>query len=295
VLWPGSSDKALNMISFSGFIKPVRIGGLIPKRWPVVGGVLLVAALGGLWVWAPWMPREPLYDGKPLSYWLAQTQPLSEARWHVLARQDTNAIPFLVSALKRGNFYNGAYFRLPPWLQKRLPVATEHYRALVVLEMMGPLAKPAVPTLIRTLKAEHDAMASMYAARVLSIVGEGDSSAAAALNEALLDTDPAVRLRLIRKLNQMKVGVAGDEAVRHVAVSSPAKTTDPVSVDKFFDVLPFPGSSPVRIGAGDSNVGKALVEDPRDDGWQVRNNPSNALKQVDRVAAPRAGVTRPPP
>ena len=44
----------------------MKTGGLIAKRWPVVGGFLLVAALGGLLWWSPWEARErpePVYEG----------------------------------------------------------------------------------------------------------------------------------------------------------------------------------------------------------------------------------------
>ena len=67
-----------------GSIKHVRIGGLIAKRWPVVGGVLLVAARG----WATWQalqhPRGPDYLGGPLvgAYW----------RWCTERRRKDNSL-----------------------------------------------------------------------------------------------------------------------------------------------------------------------------------------------------------
>ncbi len=49
----------------SGSTKHVRSGELIAKRWPVVGGMLLIVALG----WAGWqvprpLPPEPVYERK---------------------------------------------------------------------------------------------------------------------------------------------------------------------------------------------------------------------------------------
>jgi hypothetical protein len=49
-------------------------GELTTKRWPNVGGMSLIAALVGLLWWSPWEPQpipEPVYNGKPLTQWLA--------------------------------------------------------------------------------------------------------------------------------------------------------------------------------------------------------------------------------
>jgi hypothetical protein len=49
----------------------VKAGEVIAKRWPVVGGVLLVAAAGGaLWLASLNHEPEPVYNGMRISYWL---------------------------------------------------------------------------------------------------------------------------------------------------------------------------------------------------------------------------------
>jgi HEAT repeat protein len=181
----------------------VRIGGLIAKRWPVVGGVLLLAVLGwGGWLVVRALPRptpEPVYDGNPLSdiFVLALRPGTVPPTLETLLR-DTNSVPFLIRTLKRDSWFGAAYYRkwlwpkLPPSIQKRLTPPPE-YRpnrrgaAAELLARMGSIAKPAVPVLILAL-SEDDEYVSERAALALGDLGKGDNSAVVALTKALSDS-----------------------------------------------------------------------------------------------------------
>jgi hypothetical protein len=138
------------------------------NRLYLVCGVLVVAAGVGLLWRSPWEPREPVYDGKPLSYWLINGHPEGLVRIKVPASllHDSNTVPLLVGALSRRDrpwdrAYLGLLEKIPGALDRprsHLPLpfrnAIIRGNALCVLSRMGPMAEPAVPAIIRVLKAD---------------------------------------------------------------------------------------------------------------------------------------------
>ena len=180
----------------------VRLCGLIAKRWPVVGGVLLVAAVA-LWVWSPWRAREPVYDGHPISYWLRQFPPTPS--WPFKAQttkgsqallDDPNAVPFLIRALNgQDASLDKAYLR--GWLaagpvQRFVPEpASPFFRranGALLLARMGAAARPAIPAIIRALKADENGSVRESAAWALGELGKDDAATVAALGAALTDS-----------------------------------------------------------------------------------------------------------
>jgi hypothetical protein len=169
------------------------------NRLYLVCGVLLVAAVFGFCVWAPWEPREPVYDGKPLSYWLSY--PSTPAVRTIAS--DSNAIPLLIRALDRkdtllGRGYLRVWPKLPPPIRSHVPRPINNFDrracAMDVLGRMGPSANPSIPALIRTLREDDSAPIRVFAARCLFWVGQGDRAAVAGLSEAASnDTDQDVR------------------------------------------------------------------------------------------------------
>ena len=195
-----------------GSIKHVRIGGLIAKRWPVVCGVLLVAALG----WATWQALrqspEPVYEGKPIGYWLA---PPVGGDGVILPPKgmatDSNAIPFLVEALNRQSTpFEKAYAivwpRLSVSLRRRLgqPANRPYGRevAAIMLGGMGTLAQPVIPALVRALNDRHWGV-RRAAAEALGELGREDETVVTALRAALSDNSEEVRFSAAVSLAQL--------------------------------------------------------------------------------------------
>ena len=130
------------------------------KNWLyLVLGILLVAAVGGLWLWSPWVPRAPVYDGHPIGYWLTNWDVVTSLTYtdhpqsHSICQAvtDSNAVPFLIRALRRDAWLGAAYYRKGIW--PKLPSAMTTYlppppadnphlrlNALYILSQMGPLA-----------------------------------------------------------------------------------------------------------------------------------------------------------
>jgi hypothetical protein len=185
------------------------------NRLYLVCGVLLVAAvLGSVWRWWPWSPPEPIYDGKRLSYWLNQhpdflTGSLRGTVEQILATSprsitaDSNAVPFLTKALTTDNGFGASWYRdwlwpkLPASLRMRLPRPPHNnlvcMHAAAVLASMGPMAKPAVPALVLTLKRSKSVDVREFALLALYYVGPADSRATDPIVDALNANDATLR------------------------------------------------------------------------------------------------------
>jgi hypothetical protein len=159
----------------------------------MIGGLSLVAAVGGLLWWSPWEPREPVYEGRPLTYWLAgptvmigtnasALTSLQNVRaytsWKRQVVGDSNAVPFLIKALSKHGWFGEPYYRehmwpkLPSWAREHLPApawnAQIRQRSALLLGYIGPSAKSAVPALTRAMKNDEDGLVRMSAAAALN-------------------------------------------------------------------------------------------------------------------------------
>jgi hypothetical protein len=201
-------------------------GATMNKRLYIVLGILLIAAFSWAISQAVRQPREPVFDGKPLRYWLGARAPQpitlsnglawqrSYSAWLEQDTKDSDAVPFLIQVLKRDRWLGAAYYRkrlwpkLPPSLQKRLPRppagnSDARRNAAMLLAGMGPIAKSSVPTLIQALKVEEDTDVRVFDAFALGCLGKGNKSAVAALRQATNDENPFVRESATNALHRL--------------------------------------------------------------------------------------------
>ena len=231
----------------SGLIQHVRFGRLIAKRWPVVGGVLVVAAV---W-WSTWQALRPGPRKRALEAFPAPSERERRPSWlinsavypvagslagdsnavpylNMALNGDSNSVPFLIKALKRDEWIGAAFYRkqvwprLPSAIQKHLSHLRPHnpdnrLRAAELLGQMGPMAKPAAPALLRMLKEDEKSAVGVYAAWALGRIGRGDIVVTAALAEALKDKRYLVRQAATNALLRIdpeaaaKAGIKGPE------------------------------------------------------------------------------------
>ena len=228
------------------------------NRLYLVLGASLVVAVGALWAWVPARPTETNYEGKPLSYWLTLGMALRvtddgglEARYSmpspnsrssvqgVIHLDDTNAIPFLVRALKRDSWFGARYYRewlwpkLPPVMQARLPPPAPNSfvsyvrreDAALFLGSMGPLARPAVPALVNAANERGaDDVLKMFAIWALSNIGTRDEATIAVLAKGL--NLPAVELRVYAANRLRDLGEAGRDKDVLSALTNALKSPD---------------------------------------------------------------------
>jgi hypothetical protein len=282
---PGQST--LTAVTGFGLIKHVRIGGLIAKRWPVVGGVLLVAAVGGLLCWSPWDPREPVYEGKPLTYWLSFDHPTPKS-----LLGDANAVPFLLEAQKLDSWFGAAVYRkhvwpnLPASIQTHLPAPVDNdariLKARDLLERMGPMARPFIPAMIRAL-SHGDPSFREGAFHALSQIDKGDKRVVAVLTGLLTNKDPVARELGTNALLLFDPGAALQAGV-------------PISffVQKAAEDLLIPGTVRAAVADamanGDTRVMTAWTAALRETNIYIRATAASFLEDIDCETAVKEGV-----
>ena len=199
----------------------------------------IVAALGAV-MWLVLCPREPIYDGKPINYWINHphtehpfmnpgTKRFNSGEVY-FPKVDSNAVPFLIRALNRrdGRFnkaYRTLYYKMYPSMRRLLPSpkpadaeTDELIRlvAVVVLGRIGSDAKPAIPELIHVLKTDESDFVRTYAAILLVRFVKSDKTVSKALWEAMNDKDGDVRVIAAEALNQdVSKAAAVKESVPH--------------------------------------------------------------------------------
>jgi PBS lyase HEAT-like repeat len=129
------------------------------KKRAIGLGVMLLVIAGGL-SWEIWRTREPMYEGKPLSYWLDCYTPLNRTETsfqqaeHALQAIGTNAIPTLLRMLQKKD--SPLKLRCVELLQKqhlikvKWPLASEQIgEAMIGFSALQSDAKQAAPALIK--------------------------------------------------------------------------------------------------------------------------------------------------
>jgi HEAT repeat protein len=287
-------------------MSPVRTGELIAKRWPVLGVVLLVAVAGGLLLWSPWVPQEPVYDGHKISYWLTNWKIVSSLDYtdqldhHSISQAvgDSNAVPFLIKALSRDAWFGAACYRkwiwpkLPPGIQAHLPPPapdnpTIRLNAIYVLSQMGYLPQPAIPALIQTSRQDEQLQVRYQAMWALADIGKSDRNATAALTQAIKDKDWNIGIVAAKALSKIdpeapvREGASVAALVRRLrALSTTGLGPGPTTAAEFI----------TGLNKGDSNVTAAVTDALRDvDRW-IREAATNALTRIDPGAALEAEI-----
>jgi HEAT repeat protein len=167
--------------------------------------VLLVLVVGTM-LWQMLRPREPVYDGKPISYWISRS---GEFYWGSdfgriggFAPRDSNAVPYLLKALERQDTtfsltYRMVWFKMPYQIQSRLPlpISAEQMRFSTAMSLgkMGDIARPAIPALLRAAREDKSIRVRGWAACSLGQVGKGDTNVIRVLTESLNDRSSYIR------------------------------------------------------------------------------------------------------
>ena len=165
------------------------------KKRRIQLAALAFAMLGGL-VWLVMPSSEPVYNGKPVSYYI-RNQPFT------IPRMDSNAVPYLVKGVETrdgapSRAYSTLWNKLPLSLRSLFPAPVPaervRFRAIAALSQMGGDAEPAIPALVHALRTDENDTVRALAATTLGNVGKNDKMATDALVDAFKgDKSSAVR------------------------------------------------------------------------------------------------------
>jgi hypothetical protein len=225
--------------------------------------------------------QQPVYDGKPVSEWISDLSYQKPKALRVQAQQSlrqigTNAIPFLLEEMDdlgimwRGgvtNFYN-------------TPGAEERYANLhLAFQVLGPIAKPAVPLLISALNSDSG---SNYTGEVASfaLTQIDPQIAAVALNQAL--TSNVALTRLVVALNLRYIGTNADIAVPNLILCLKERSPDKdpslsIRMPAFGDLIQLVQDRPEQIVP-------VLINELKDDDFYIRCMAARAFGNLGKQA-----------
>jgi hypothetical protein len=272
----------------------------------------------------------PVYEVHPLSYWLTRRYrfpnglgvsgvssgpPPDPLPTSLLS--DSNAVPFLIRALRREGWVGQAYYRnrlwpkLPPRIKAHLPTPPAdnwHLRqnAAGLLGQMGTLAMPSIPALTRALKEDESIDVRVTAEIALGYLGRGDKAAEAALKVGFQDTNSELRFVVTNALISIDQATAAKTlrdttnwVVRRVATRAMIAMNFQAAIDALKgsedeDIRKLAAETLGTVGTGNAVAVAALAEALGDRDLSVRKAATNSLLQLDPEAAAKAREQMPP-
>ncbi len=191
------------------------------KKFRIALAILVVAFLGAVF-WQAQRPQEPVYHGKPLSYWLEvydfgsygfahPNGPAPPTRYEAndaIRQIGTNAVPFLLQMLQqRDSKFKLTIIRL---LQKQhfinIPLAPidRNSKAYDGFVFLGSGASNAVPRLIEIFDRDHSAFCQQAVPAILGNIGPPAAQAVPTLLRGITHTNETVRANAIFALRKIE-------------------------------------------------------------------------------------------
>jgi len=247
---------------------------------------LLLAILG----FVSWLllsqPSEPVYQGKPLSYWCEQyTKTYGQDANMASVKQagiairaiGTNAIPTLLNMLKARD--SKFKLKLIELAEKQHLINIKwktanfrRYEALRGFSALGPLAKPALPALIEM----YNELGS-YPFNAPEVIAEISGSMTEAIPGFIIDTtcgNPSIRWRAVGRLGQM-------HAKPELAVPALTKCLH----DESHIIRQTAAVSLAAFGSDAKSAVPELIKALADPSSDVRDAAASALQKIDPEAA----------
>lgn len=218
-------------------------GALSFMAWAKTKTIIAICAgalLAGTATKMVWPAREPVYQGKSVSAWIAELYADKDLTAHfALVEMGDPAVPYLVRELKRDNHPahrgNVAYvlndigpraWPAVPWLipsLSRPAYQPEQFSAVTALGSIGLAASNAVPFLVQTLSAE-DFNVRMQAALALAKIGLSTPNAVAQLTTLLDEPRPRVSAAAALALWRLQPGdPAAFDRIKELVLRNPEK------------------------------------------------------------------------
>jgi HEAT repeat protein len=259
------------------------------KRWRVIIIIFASTALVAGAAWQVMRPREPVFEGKPLSFWLKgydpiqRTEPGEQKADEVVGEIGTNAIPTLLRMLSTGD---------PPFIVKlkalarrqhfitfrRRAAANQHFQAVKAFQRLGPSAKTAVPALIEIYEQNISAVSQIETARALGSIGPPAGAAVPALLRGMTNVDANVRRETAFVLSQIR--------------AEPALVV-PVLTNSLHDPVPAVRTAAINalgmFGKDAKSAAPSLLPLLNDPDSFTRHETARILKLIDPRAAPSNG------
>lgn len=273
-----------------------------PRRILLI--TLLIAAVGFVSWLIVCQPSEPIYQGKPLTFWCEQyadnfypdsDNELKKQAELAIRTIGTNAVPTLLRMLKAKD--SKFKLRLIELASKQHLINIKwkmaefrHGEALQGLLALGPQAKSALPTLLelygdyehhRYVNYKDRTIGYVYStiAQIFASIGPEAVDAVPLLVQETTDSRSDVRLNAVFALRQIH---ARPNLVVPTLTKSLRDSTDVVRS--------IAASSLAVFGSDAKSAVPELIKALADPSPAVREQAASALKEIDPEAAAKAGV-----
>jgi len=254
------------------------------KRYVLLIAILLLAFAAGL-AWQLSQPREPMYEGRPLSYWLegynfdSRTETSEQSADLAMREIGTNAIPTLLRMLQESDSpLKVKFFALverQSLIKVRHVTAVErNYSAFKGFESLGASARVAVPVLIQIYGRNNSDETRIFTACSLGAIGPAAKAAVPILLSGLMATNPAVRFNAVLALGKIH---SDAEMVLPYLTNALSDTNRSVRAFAFEALGDF--------GADAKPTVPLLIKFLNDPDPHLRKYALSALKQIDPQAA----------
>jgi hypothetical protein len=185
--------------------------------------VVLALVAGGMgWLLLSFGPRDPVYKGKPLSYWLEgydspgaanyppnhPNAPTYQEASEAVRALGTNAIPTLLRQLRRRDSKAKEAFmnllRRQHFIKVSPPSTTQYIEPLDGFQDVGVGASNAVPQLVALFERDPSPVPQMAIPAILGDIGSAAEAAVPAMLQGMRHTNAVVRnnaIYALRKIN----------------------------------------------------------------------------------------------
>jgi hypothetical protein len=272
----------------------------VKRRTIPLAGLVAVALLTGLtWlIFGNHEPPEPVYQGKPLSFWLWAYDPDSSSHLSeseriqsvaALNQIGTNAIPTLVRMLKASD---------PAWkvklfevLRKQSIIKMQHVEAsrqnqeaVDMFRLLGSTAACAVPSLIGIYEQNVSPSSQYFTIESLTLIGPPAKAAIPAIVKGMTNSDPQMLEASIQAL-----GIIHSNP--ELAVPALIKTLSGPALEVSDRVRTFSAQALGNFGAEAKPAIPALLKIINDyRTYEVGIEAAKALRAIDPEAAAKAGI-----
>ncbi|EEF57785.1 HEAT repeat domain-containing protein [Pedosphaera parvula] len=257
---------------------------------------LSIVALAGLFVcaiaWKVLTPREPIYEGKPLSSWLQVYDPINanynSPEWlkanAAVRHAGTNAIPTLLRMLRATD--SRWKLKLYGLVQRQsfikityTPASSSHHQATEAFYCLGARADSAVSPLVEIYNSEISPSSQSATAYALGAIGPTAKDAVPSLLRGATNTNRNVRSCAMMALGQIH---ADPFLVMPVLLKGRRDPATDVKNAATWAILSYESEAMRAVSA--------LFESLQDSDEKVRRQATNALKEIYPEASARAGL-----
>ena len=248
--------------------------------------LLSIAALGVVvWIFLSARESEPVYQGKPLRYWLtlythgySPSNPGDQAD-RAVREIGTNAIPTLLEMLQEKDsplkLKWRALLEKQDFIQPPQRASSRNYQAGMAFRTLGAIGSNAVPALAQIYRRKISFDSQDGA--LMALGGNGPAAlpvAAPVLLDAVTNSDNALRLRAVTTIGE----VHGQPEVFVPALIHALKDSNGV-------VMIYAVRALIAYGPDAKPAVPAVAAFLNDPGSSVHREAANALKAIDPVAA----------